>query len=608
MGVIQQMSDALANRIAAGEVVERPASVLKELVENSLDAGARRIVVTLRGAGIGELVVEDDGMGMDEQDALACFDRHATSKLTDDAQLFQIRTLGFRGEALASIASVARVTLQTATEDGEGWEVICIPGEPPRQRPLSRKRGTRIAVTDLFFNTPARRQFLKTERGESGAIKTWLSRLALANPSVAFTLRDERKERLRVAPVTNEREEKARIEQLLGSGLSGGLFCFVGEREGYSVRIFAARPDLSRRDRRALHIYINGRFIDDRRLQQAVVEGFRSVLEVGRHPVAAVFLEIPPGLVDVNVHPQKTEVRLAQPRLVFSLIRSTLIDGLIDAPWLEVSEQRPTQRDVVAEGVESVYRSLPSVQRLPSTSVFGGSGGSASLRQLDRRLSRAQPELTSRQSASRAHSTPATEPGLLTGVRYADLRPIGQVATTYLLLEGPEGLVVIDQHAAHERIVFGRLQCALGGERLQQQGLLIPVELDLDGEEVAELLAHRDVVEGFGFALEERDEALVVTSVPALLSRVDPHTLLADLAGALADGGGEGELERAFDGVIARLACHGSIRAGQRLSTDEIRSLMVDLDDAEHRSHCPHGRPFVVQFDEQAFERWFHRD
>jgi DNA mismatch repair protein MutL len=606
--MIQQMSDALANRIAAGEVVERPASVLKELVENSLDAGAKRVVVTLRGAGISELVVEDDGVGMDQQDALACFDRHATSKLTDDAQLFQIRTLGFRGEALASIASVARVTLQTATEDGVGWEVICVPGEPPRQRPFSRKRGTRISVADLFFNTPARRQFLKTERGEAGAIKTWLSRLALANPSVAFTLRDERKERLRVSAVTNEHEEKARIEALLGSGLAGGLFCFVGEREGYSVRIFAARPDLSRRDRRSLQIYINGRFIDDRRLQQAVVEGFRSVLEVGRHPVAAVFLEIPPGLVDVNVHPQKTEVRLAQPRLVFSLIRTTLIDGLVDAPWLGVGAQEPILREGASGGPEPSYRSLPPVQRMPSTSVFGGGGGAASLGQLSRALPVAPLDERSRTRTLNTTSAVDAEPGLLTGVRYADLRPIGQVATTYLLLEGPSGLVVIDQHAAHERIVFGRLQCALGGERLQQQGLLIPVTLELDGEEAAELLAHRDVVHRFGFDLAEQDDALVVTAVPALLGRVDPATLLTDLAGALADGGGEAELERAFDGVIARLACHGSIRAGQRLSPDEIRSLMVDLDEAEHRSHCPHGRPFVVQFDEQAFERWFHRD
>ena len=607
MGVIRQMSDALANRIAAGEVVERPASVLKELVENSLDAGATKVTVTLVGAGMQELVVEDDGVGMDAQDALACFDRHATSKLTDDAQLFQIQTLGFRGEALASIASVARVTLQTAQRDGEGWEVVCVPGEPPRQRPLARPRGTKLSVRDLFFNTPARRQFLKTERSEAAAVKTWLSRLALVHPGVAFTLRDERKERLRVDAAFDVEGETARVEALLGTGLSGGLFLFEGEREGYSARIFAARPDLSRRDRRALQIYINGRFIDDRRLQQAVVEGFRSVLEVGRHPVAAVFLQIPPGLVDVNVHPQKTEVRLAQPRLVFSLIRSTLIEGLVDAPWLAVGAVPAVVREAPSGNQGVAYRPSGQVQRLPTSSVFGGGSGAASLRALERSLPQRSVPLAPAPTPPRSH-VPAVEPGLLTGVRYADLRPIGQVATTYLLLEGPEGLVVIDQHAAHERIVFGRLQCALGGERLQQQGLLIPVALDLDGEEAAELLAHRDVVERFGFALSEVDEALVVTAVPAILGRVDPRVLLSDLAGSLADGGGEAELERAFDAAVARLACHGSIRAGQRLSVEEIHALMVDLDDAEHRSHCPHGRPFVVQFNEQAFERWFHRD
>jgi len=607
MGTIQRMSDALANRIAAGEVVERPASVLKELVENSLDAGATKISVTLRGAGIGELVVEDDGIGMGSDDALACFDRHATSKLTDDAQLFQIRTLGFRGEALASIASVARVTLQTATANGEGHEVVMIPGEPPRKRSFTRARGTRIAVSDLFFNTPARRQFLKTERGEAGAIKTWLTRLALANPSVGFTLRDEKKERLRVAAASNEAEQMARIEQLLGTGLKGGLFRFEAEREGYRLRAFAARPDLSRRDRRGLQIYINDRFIDDRRLQQAIIEGFRSVLEVGRNPVAVVFLEIPPGLVDVNVHPQKTEVRLAQPRLVFSLIRNAIVDGLVDAPWLEIpSAARPAHAEVGVREQAS-YQPLPSPQRLASTSIFGGAGGASSLRSLSQSVG-ALPRAASPLIHGVAAPTPPTEPGLLTGIRYADLRAIGQVATTYLLLEGPDGLVVVDQHAAHERIVFGRLQCALAGEHLPQQGLLLPIRLELDGEEAAELLGHRDVVEKFGFALELQDDNLVITAVPALLGGVDPQTLLSDLAGALADGGGEGELERAFDAVIARLACHGSIRAGQRLSVEEIQALMVDLDDAEHRSHCPHGRPFVVQFDEQAFERWFHRD
>jgi DNA mismatch repair protein MutL len=606
MGIVRRMDEALANRIAAGEVVERPANVLKELVENSLDAGAKSINVSMRGAGVEELVVEDDGGGMDPEDALACFQRHATSKLTQDSDLFRIATMGFRGEALASISSVAKVVLQTGQGAGLGHEVVMVPGQPVQQRSISRAQGTRISVSDLFFNTPARRQFLKTDRGEAAAAKSWLTRLAMANPDVAFSLRDEKSERLRVAAVGPTYSEKDRLAELMGKGISGGLYLFEGEREGYSLRAFAARPDLSRRDRRGLMIFINNRFVDDRRLQQAVVEGFRSVLEVGRHPVAVVFLKVPPGLVDVNVHPQKTEVRLAQPRLAFSVIRGTIADGLIDAPWLEIN--LPAQVGVAENPpTGALWQKTPlQAQRLPSSSVFSsGGGGNSSLRNLASSLPPAP-------SAGRVHLGGAfrdlPEPGLLKGVSYGDLRAVGQVALTYLLLEGPQGLVIIDQHAAHERIVFGRLQRALAGEHLPQQGLLLPQELVLDAEELAELLAHRDLAERFGFVLQEEGDRIWVKSVPALLGKANPERLLADLAGALVEGSGEAELERAFDAVIARLACHGSIRAGQRLSNDEISALMLDLDEAEHRSHCPHGRPFVVHFGEEVLETWFHRD
>jgi DNA mismatch repair protein MutL len=315
-----------------------------------------------------------------------------------------------------------------------------------------------------------------------------------------------------------------------------------------------------------------------------------------------VFLTIPPGMVDVNVHPQKTEVRLAQPRLVFSLIRNAVVEGLAAAPWLAASAQLS-----VAEPFAEPR--FPSAQRTPSTSVFSGGGGRLALQSLSSALGSAAAPAESRQSelAGEPRHDPGPQTSLLAGSRYQDLRPIGQVATTYLLLEGASGLVLIDQHAAHERIVFGHLQCALAGERLPQQGLLLPVTLSLDAEEEAELSSHRDLVERFGFALSFEAGAVQVRAIPALLAGSDPARLLADLAGALVAGDGEAELERAVDAVIARLACHGSIRAGQHLDTDDIRALMVALDEAEHRSHCPHGRPFVVQLTTGSLEQWFHR-
>jgi DNA mismatch repair protein MutL len=601
---IRQMSEALANRIAAGEVVERPASVVKELVENSLDAGATSIRVEMIDGGLTRLTVEDDGCGMDAEDAELCFARHATSKLIEDSDLLRIATMGFRGEALATIASVAKVTLRTSTGEGEGRELVVVPGAPTVAREVRRRRGSTFVVSDLFFNTPARRQFLKTERGEAGAVQTWMTRLALANPQIAFGLSDGKRQRLSVPGAVGVSAEQQRCETLLGAKMAGGLFPCSGARDEVSVAGFVGRPDLSRRDRRGIHLFINGRAIDDRRLEQAVIEGYRSVMEVGRFPVAVLQVEVGPGLVDVNVHPQKTEVRLAQPRLIFSLVRNAVAEALIDAPWLdaavpvgmEVSDSRAGEA-LRAAYAQAKPTALPV--RQPLASVFGMPGPQRAFGGAPRPA----PTIPAAEPVSAA-----PQPRLLTGTRYADLRAIGQVGNTYLLLEGPEGLVAIDQHAAHERIVFGQLRAAMLGEALVRQGLLIPAPLNLDAEEAEALWSRRDAARNLGFELLQDDAgALALSSVPALLAGADPVRMIEDLSGVLAAGEGEGGLDDALDAAIARLACHGSIRAGQTLSHAEIATLMEDLDRAEHRSHCPHGRPFVRQLGMDQLEDWFHR-
>jgi DNA mismatch repair protein MutL len=601
MSTIRRMSEAMANRIAAGEVVERPASVVKELVENSLDAGARSIRVEMIDGGLTRLTVEDDGSGMDAADAELCFARHATSKLIEDSDLFRIATMGFRGEALATIASVAKVTLRTNNGEGEGRELVVLAGTPTATRAVRRQQGSTFVISDLFFNTPARRQFLKTERGEAGAVQTWMTRLALANPGVGFSLSDGKRQRLSVPIAEGRAAEKARCETLLGPKMAGGLFACSAEREGVSLRGFVGRPDLSRRDRRGIHLFINGRAINDRRLEQAVIEGYRSVMEVGRFPVAVLMVEVGAGLVDVNVHPQKTEVRLAQPRLVFSVVRNAVAEALVDSPWLDavvpVGMQVSDSR--AGESLRAAYaRAEPTALpvRQPLASVFGMPS------------SRAVPPVAARPVPVAPAQSPVPQPRLLTGSRYADLRPIGQVGNTYLLLEGPEGLVAIDQHAAHERIVFGHLRAAMLGEALVRQGLLIPAPLTLDVEEAEALWSRRDAAAKLGFELaQDEGGSLALTSVPGLLAGADPVRMIEDLSGVLAAGEGEGALDDALDAAVARLACHGSIRAGQSLSLAEISALMEELDRAEHRSHCPHGRPFVRQLGIDQLEDWFHR-
>ena len=602
MGRIQRMNERLANRIAAGEVVERPASVVKELVENSIDAGATSIRVELSEGGLSRIRVSDDGCGMDREDALLCFTRHATSKLTDDAELAAIRSLGFRGEALASIASVAHVVLQTGEGQGQGWEVIVTADQEPSIRPLARGRGTTITITRLFANTPARRAFLKSARSESAAVTAWMRKLALARPEIDITVTNDDREGLKVVAASDGDALKRRCEQLLGQGLSDGLVDVTGMREGSSLTGFIARPDLSRRDRRGIHLVINGRVVDDKRLQQAVIEGYRSVLEVGRFPVGVIYLETPDGFVDVNVHPQKTEVRLAQPRLLFSLLRESVMNRLASAPWLGLGG---------GEDVAKVYRPTPRSEQSRGAlgSVFGArvsswTGSKVSTGGPEREPSPISSAISPRMDPPKSVSP---QPSLIQGLRYADLEPIGQISGTYLLMRGTEGLVIIDQHAAHERVVFGRLLLALRGEVLTRQGLLLPEVLPLDEEEASHLLEHRELAESFGYELAVAEGGIQVKAVPALLQDAKPLRLLVDLAQALVEYGGGDAVEKAVDAVIIRMACHGSIRAGQILSTDEMRALMKQLDDVEHRSHCPHGRPFVLQLTTEELERWFHR-
>jgi DNA mismatch repair protein MutL len=607
---IHRLSEELANQIAAGEVVERPASVVKELVENALDAGATRVAVDVEGGGSTLVRVSDDGHGMPPEDAVLALERHATSKIRTLEDLFRLGTFGFRGEALPSIASVSRLILRTrARGASEGCEIEVHGGRAPdgelRPRPAGCATGTTVEVRDLFFNVPARRKFLKATATESAHVGDVLLGAALARPDVTFTLkRDGRlvREYLR-AP---SRAERARATNA-GESLAHVAF----ERGPLRIEAMLAPPERARTGATGLALLVNGRQVRDRILARAVANAYGSVLEGGRYPVGVVWIDLPSELVDVNVHPQKAEVRFTDARGVFDAVTRELHAALARAFGLP-SLDEPGQ-------------SLPPSTR-PSWSCPSHAG--RPFRSPTRPPSQPRPDASTPKALEYAAEPPKTfcrpeplpEGNLFTGTQwsceaapstvhaiaetaalfagegvYARLRFVGQVHGTFLLCEGDDGLYVLDQHAAAERVTFDRLRRAYGSRAMTTQRLLVPELVELLPSEVALLEDHADEVGALGVeARAVGDTTVAVHAVPAMLKRAEPARIVRDLTAELSRAGG-----RAFRGsidlVLATMACHGSIRAGDAVSAEEARALLDALDDVDFANHCPHGRPVVMR-------------
>ncbi len=656
VGVIRILEPAVADQIAAGEVVERPASVLKELVENALDAGATRVDVDVADGGLLRLVVDDDGGGMDDDDAVLCFSRHATSKLRAADDLRRIGTFGFRGEALAAIASVARVRLTTRRPDAaRAFAVVVEAGRVVQVGEAGLARGTRVEVNDLFFNVPARRKFLKTPRTEAGHIEDALLSCALCRPDVAFRLVVDGRVTLDLPAVPAALDHPARIDRVvrcLGDHLRPWLFPVQGRTELLALSGYVVAPLETRRDLQGVQLSVNGRPVSDRALVQAVRAAFRTLLEVGRQPIVALDLSLDPELVDVNVHPRKAEVRFADPRRVAGHLISLLSEFLVTTPWLDrPAATRATMATRAAPPSRATY-ALRSTTGTPTTATpttatptttsddddaaaaararvkealsrFAGRPGGAQTT-TGATTGRATSATTGHAtSATTGHATSATTsaatapllasaPGRAGASSFAALRVVGQVGGTYLVLDGPEGMVVIDQHAAHERVVFERLRAArqaASETAAPTQPLLLPLTLDLasaersalDDDDVrAELLRHGIDVEGFG------PKALVRALPPGLDGR-RATGIVRDALAELGRGDGGASLQERSDAVCARLACHAAVRAGDALAPAQVRALLEDLDRIDLGAHCPHGRPVVrtVAFAELA--RWFDR-
>lgn len=597
MPVIRRLPDTLVNQIAAGEVVERPAAALKELVENALDAGARRIVIDLENGGIDHLSVSDDGHGMIADQLRLAVERHATSKLPD-GDLSAIATLGFRGEALPSIASVATLTLTSRTSDGEGWALVIDNGRIVADGPAAAAPGTRVAVDGLFLTVPARRKFLKSQRSELAACIDVVRRLAMARADVGFELRHGGRRLLAVAAGADGGPAAlvSRLAALLGPDFADNAVAIDLDREGLRLGGLAGIPTYNRGIADHQFLFVNGRPVKDRLLIGAVRGAYQDLLARDRHPVAALFLDVPADFVDVNVHPAKTEVRFRDA----ALVRGLIVSGLRRA--LDAAGHRAA---TTISGAALAAFTVPAATLGAPTGwpeSFSGQFAEA-------------PRIFSQFPgfALPAGSAPdGLAPRMVEAAQATAEHPLGvargQVANTYIVAETEDALILVDQHAAHERLTLERMIRALGSGGVASQALLMPQVVELDEiaagrivDRAAELAELGLGIEGFG------PSAVLVRSVPALLGRADASALVRDLADDLAAWGSAVTLKERLDGVAATMACHGSVRAGRALSLAEMNALLREMEVTPHSGQCNHGRPTWVRLAKPDIERLFGR-
>ncbi len=639
---IRILPATLADQIAAGEVVERPASVVKELVENAIDAGARRIDVEIESGGRRLVRVVDDGSGMDADDARLALKRHATSKIAAAEDLWGLRTFGFRGEALPSIAAVSRLTLSTKTAAAPaGFRLTVEAGVETDARDAGIPDGTQIEVRDLFFNTPARQKFQKSEATESANVSEAILRLAIAHPTVHFRLRAGGRMALDLPP---HDELGERVRAALARRGASVLHEAAGEEGGVRVRAFLAGPDEASTTPRSTFLFVGvgfagGRFVRDRSLLHALAFGYGAILEKGRYPLATLFVDVPGQELDINVHPQKLEVRFARPQEVYAAVRHVVGGAIAKAPWLAGTVARPVRVFTLPPRSSGAWgepgdgfapggaRALPRVAQgglplrspsprgpglrdAPVARVLDGAGFDAV--QGDAFASRsavgagAMGSFAERDVPADADGKAEAGAAFFGGLTY-----IGQLDRTYLVCEGPGELVLVDQHAAHERVAFARLRAAHTRSDIRRQRLLFPLPVEVDDIGAA-LAADARALEPFGFEVEASppggdSRTIWVRAVPEVLRDADPKPLLRDVLGQLADGGTAVSAIERVDHVLATMACHSVVRAGDVLSREEVLALFEQLDGVDLRSHCPHGRPVLLRMPLPEIERRFGR-
>jgi DNA mismatch repair protein MutL len=605
MAHIKILPEILSNKIAAGEVVERPASVVKELVENAIDAGGTRIAIDVEKGGRSLIRVSDNGSGMMHDDALLALERYATSKIFQDRDLFSINTLGFRGEALPSIAAVSRFTLTTrvASEDS-GTEILVEGGTIKNVSEVGAPGGTMVAVRQLFFNTPARRKFLKTIGTEMGHVADMVARIALGLPAVQFRLTHNDKIIKNWAVSAKPHD---RGIDVLGKDLKNSLYPIEIDHNGIAISGWVSSPRVTRRTSRAIFIYANGRYVRDRIIQHALFEGYSQRLVKGQFPVAAIFINLPFDQVDVNVHPTKNEVRFARQRDVHEAVRRAVAQSLYD-------KDRPgwdTIRSSMNGGLKHPGRVFEAGQ--PEFGMRNAERGKEEAQQTADGPNRAS-SIENRESSIEppasmieSHNSSA-QTAIWDKKGFSDMRVIGQFHNTYIVCESEQGLILIDQHAAHERVLYEQYSARSTGAQPSAQRLLVPETVELSYREAGVLEKIIPDLKDIGLEIEPfGGHTFVVKAVPVLLADREIKPVLIEIVEKIVQIGAGPGLSEALDQSRMVMACHAAIRANQALSEAQIKGLLTELDDCHNPSHCPHGRPTWIHWDLRSLDRSFKR-
>ena len=618
---IRVLPSNLVNQIAAGEVIERPASVIKELVENAIDAGAKRIEVSLKAGGKSLIVVEDDGKGMDKEDLLLAVERHATSKLPSD-DLFDIQFLGFRGEALASIASVAKVKISTCkVGESDGWELEVKGGSREGLKPCGKRKGTRIEVRDLFYATPARLKFMKADTQEAGACVDIISRIALANPHVSFYLYVEDKKKIALDGANGELFDARlfRASEVMGKEFSENSIEVNGKRDGIKLTGLVSLPTYNKANSLSQYLFVNNRPVRDKLLLGALKGAYAGVLENSRYPMCVLFLEVDARYVDVNVHPTKAEVRFFDQQGVRSLIVGAVRQALLREDKRSSGVASVDFLARVESNVAGMLRENDEVNNNVSFNMIE--------RDLGQQIRENREDFSYNfQSRIGGGKTFAKSSSMLPELEHKfsvkteenvcidenDIGPMGvakaQFHDTYILAQADDCLILVDQHAAHERIVLERLKEAMNnGNKLPSQMMLLPEVVDLSLTQKGALLGEFDSLAKLGLVLEEFGQGVLVKEVPALIKDANLQKMITDIADEMAEWGASVVVEDKINHIAATMACHGSVRAGRRLNLVEMNHLLREMEKTAHIAQCNHGRPTYVKLGLDDLEKLFHR-
>lgn len=616
---IRILPDNLVNQIAAGEVVERPASVVKELVENAIDAGADKIEVTLRSGGKNLIIVSDNGKGMSPDELKLAVERHATSKLPDN-DLFNIKHLGFRGEALPSIASVSRLVITSrAQNSGEAWKLEVQGGRKSELIPAAHPQGTRIEVRDLFYATPARLKFLKADSSEAAQCVDTLNRIAMANPHVSFYLYSEDKKKIALNACQGELFDARlqRLAEVMGREFADNSLLIDASRENVRISGYVSLPTLNKANSLAQYLFVNSRPVRDKLLLGALKGAYQDVLASNRYPLCALFIDVNPLYVDVNVHPAKAEVRFYDSNEVRGLLVGSIRHALSlgDKATANTLDLTSFVQENIPQFTPSAF-SEPRAEDNPEQDItmlcepvtnIRLSEPSPLIPMPHRRSQAKLPDL------ERAYSVRVEAPEPLPAEKEGEIGPLGlakaQFHDTYIISQTPDSIIVVDQHAAHERIVMEKLKADLAAEhKVVTQMLLIPEIIDLSDSEKDKIIRHSESLAKLGLVVDEfGPSAVIVREIPALIAGANVRQLIADLAAEIAEWGGEFSLTDKLHHMCATIACHGSVRAGRRLNIEEMNRLLRDMEKTEHSGQCNHGRPTYVKLKLSDIEKLFAR-